>query len=200
MEQTMTTIEKHQCTGNTRLTRQPDGLGDGRACRTASPPRPACLRARPPASTRRWNCGTATRSGTAAKACCKAVANVNKVIAPKLKGKSPRAQQEIDDLMSQAGRHGHQGQARRQCHPRRLDGRVPGGGAGRGLAALRAYPEAVRRQGQRALRAAGADDERAQRRRARRPTTWISRSSCSSRLARRRLPRRCATARRPFTR
>ncbi|MBI4662986.1 MAG: phosphopyruvate hydratase [Verrucomicrobia bacterium] len=37
----------------------------------------------------------------AGKGVLKAVANVNKVIAPKLKGKSPHAQKEIDDLMRQ---------------------------------------------------------------------------------------------------
>src|SRR5271154_4808298 len=41
--------------------------------------------------------GDARRYG--GKGVLKAVANVNKVIAPKLKGKSPHAQREIDDLM-----------------------------------------------------------------------------------------------------
>src|SRR5208283_3181301 len=41
--------------------------------------------------------GTAGRYG--GKGVLKAVANVNKIIAPKLKGKSPCAQKEIDDLM-----------------------------------------------------------------------------------------------------
>lgn len=41
--------------------------------------------------------GDAKRYG--GKGVLKAVANVNKLIAPKLKGKSPRAQREIDDLM-----------------------------------------------------------------------------------------------------
>jgi enolase len=41
--------------------------------------------------------GDAKRYG--GKGVLKAVANVNKVIAPKVKGKSPHAQQEIDDLM-----------------------------------------------------------------------------------------------------
>jgi enolase len=41
--------------------------------------------------------GDATRYG--GKGVLKAVANANKIIAPKLKGKSPRAQKEIDDLM-----------------------------------------------------------------------------------------------------
>ena len=41
--------------------------------------------------------GDAKRYG--GKGVLKAVANVNKIIAPKLKGKSPHAQKEIDDLM-----------------------------------------------------------------------------------------------------
>ena len=41
--------------------------------------------------------GDAKRYG--GKGVLKAVANVNKIIAPKLKGKSPCAQREIDDLM-----------------------------------------------------------------------------------------------------
>src|SRR5580698_2691393 len=41
--------------------------------------------------------GDAKRYG--GKGVLKAVANVNKIIAPKLKGKSPHAQREIDDLM-----------------------------------------------------------------------------------------------------
>jgi len=43
--------------------------------------------------------GDAKRYG--GKGVLKAVANVNKIIAPKLKGKSPHAQQEIDELMRQ---------------------------------------------------------------------------------------------------
>ena len=41
--------------------------------------------------------GDAKRYG--GKGVLKAVANVNKIIAPRLKGKSPHAQREIDDLM-----------------------------------------------------------------------------------------------------
>src|SRR5208283_3775141 len=43
--------------------------------------------------------GDAKRYG--GKGVLKAVANVNKIIAPKLKGKSPQAQKDIDDLMRQ---------------------------------------------------------------------------------------------------
>jgi enolase len=52
-----------------------------------------------PESGRRSNCVTATRSRMEGKGVLKAVENVNRQIAPKLKGKSPHAQKEIDDLM-----------------------------------------------------------------------------------------------------
>ena len=70
--------------------------------------------------------------------------------------------QAVDRALLDARRHAEQGEARRQRDPRRLAGRGAGR-RGRGRAAALALPRRRRR-----ARAAGADDERPQRRRARR--------------------------------
>jgi enolase len=64
----------------------------------------------------------------------KAVANVNKIIAPKLKGKSPHAQKEIDDLMrqldgtetkSKLGANAILGVSMAVCRAAALDSKIP---------------------------------------------------------------------------
>ena len=99
------------------------------------------------------------------KGVLQAVANVNKVIAPKLKGKSPHAQKEIDDLMckldgtdtkAKLGANAILGASMAVCRAAALDAGVP---------LYAHHPEAVWREAQRTIRAAGADDERAQWRR-----------------------------------
>jgi enolase len=76
--------------------------------------------------------GDAKRYG--GKGVLKAVANVNKIIAPKLKGKSPHAQREIDDLMrkldgteykSKLGANALLGVSMAICRAAALDSRVP---------------------------------------------------------------------------
>ena len=49
--------------------------------KTARAAAPRCPPAHPPASTKRSNCATAISRATSAKACCKAVENVNSAIA-----------------------------------------------------------------------------------------------------------------------
>ena len=76
--------------------------------------------------------GDAKRYG--GKGVLKAVANVNKIIAPKLKGKSPHAQQEIDDSMrkldgteikSKLGANAILGVSMAVCRAAALDAKVP---------------------------------------------------------------------------
>ena len=121
-----------------------------------------CLRARRPASARRSSCATVTRSATWAKACCKAVANVNGEIAKAVIGARPRpavARPEDD----RSRRHAHEEPARRERHPRRVDGRRARRSSGSEETPVRAP-----RRGQRRAPPAGADDEHSQRRGARR--------------------------------
>lgn len=68
------------------------------------------------------------------KGVLKAVANVNKIIAPKLKGKSPHAQKEIDDLMrkldgtetkSKLGANAILGVSMAVCRAAALDSKIP---------------------------------------------------------------------------
>lgn len=109
--------------------------------------------------------GNARRYG--GKGVFKAVANVNKIIGLKLKGKSPQAQQEIDALMckldgtenkSKLGGNAILGVSMAVCRAAALDAGLP-------LYAL--HPQAAWRQIRRALRSASADDERPKRWRAR---------------------------------
>ena len=109
--------------------------------------------------------GDAKRYG--GKGVLKAVANVNKIIAPKLKGKSPHAQKEIDELMceldgtdtkSKLGANAILGVSMAVCRAAALDSKS---------AALRLHSKVARRQSRRALRSARTADERAERRRAR---------------------------------
>jgi enolase len=76
--------------------------------------------------------GDAKRYG--GKGVLKAVANVNKIIAPKLKGKSPHAQREIDDLMrrldgtetkARLGANALLGVSMAVCRAAALDSRLP---------------------------------------------------------------------------
>jgi enolase len=76
--------------------------------------------------------GDAKRYG--GKGVLKAVANVNKIIAPKLKGKSPHAQKEIDDLMrkldgtetkSKLGANAILGVSMAVCRAAALDSKIP---------------------------------------------------------------------------
>ena len=76
--------------------------------------------------------GDAKRYG--GKGVLRAVANVNKVIAPKLKGKAPQAQKEIDDLMckldgtdtkSKLGANAILGVSMAVCRAAALDSRLP---------------------------------------------------------------------------
>jgi enolase len=76
--------------------------------------------------------GDAKRYG--GKGVLKAVANVNKIIAPKLKGKSPHAQKEIDDLMrkldgtetkSKLGANAILGVSMAVCRAAALDAKLP---------------------------------------------------------------------------
>jgi enolase len=76
--------------------------------------------------------GDAKRYG--GKGVLKAVANVNKIIAPKLKGKSPHAQKEIDDLMreldgtetkSKLGANAILGVSMAVCRAAALDSKMP---------------------------------------------------------------------------
>jgi len=76
--------------------------------------------------------GDAKRYG--GKGVLKAVANVNKIIAPKLKGKCPRAQREIDDLMrklngtetkARLGANALLGVSMAVCRAAALDSRLP---------------------------------------------------------------------------
>ena len=76
--------------------------------------------------------GDAKRFG--GKGVLKAVANVNKIIAPKLKGKSPHAQKEIDDLMrkldgtetkSKLGANAILGVSMAVCRAAALDSKIP---------------------------------------------------------------------------
>lgn len=76
--------------------------------------------------------GDAKRFG--GKGVLKAVANVNKIIAPKLKGKSPNAQKEIDDLMrkldgtenkSKLGANAILGVSMAVCRAAALDSKLP---------------------------------------------------------------------------
>ena len=71
-------------------------MSSSRAAPVAAPPFPAAL---PPASTKPWSCATATRPATSARACCKAVDNVNEVIAPELDGMDASEQRELDTAM-----------------------------------------------------------------------------------------------------
>ena len=109
--------------------------------------------------------GDAKRFG--GKGVLKAVANVNKIIAPKLKGKSPHAQKKIDELMrkldgtetkSKLGANAILGVSMAICRAAALDSGIP----------LYAYIRQL--HGGKATApfcVARADDERAQRRRAR---------------------------------
>ena len=91
-----------------------------------------------------------------------AVQNVEHVLAPLLRGEDGSDQRDMDYLMIEKGRHAVQGKAGGQRHPRRVDG----GGQGRGaLGQAAALPVS---RGRRGGDAAGADDERHQRRPARR--------------------------------
>ncbi len=76
--------------------------------------------------------GDAKRFG--GKGVLKAVANVNKIVAPKLKGKSPHAQEEIDDLMrkldgtetkSKLGANAILGVSMAVCRAAALDSKIP---------------------------------------------------------------------------
>jgi enolase len=76
--------------------------------------------------------GDAKRYG--GKGVLKAVANVNKIIAPKLKGKSPHAQREVDELMckldgtenkSQLGANAILGVSMAVCRAAALDSQIP---------------------------------------------------------------------------
>jgi enolase len=76
--------------------------------------------------------GDAQRYG--GKGVLKAVANVNKIIAPKLKGKSPHAQKDIDDLMrkldgtenkSKLGANAILGVSMAVCRADALDSKIP---------------------------------------------------------------------------
>jgi enolase len=76
--------------------------------------------------------GDAQRYG--GKGVLKAVANVNKIIAPKLKGKSPHAQKDIDDLMrkldgtenkSKLGANAILGVSMAVCRAAALDSKIP---------------------------------------------------------------------------
>ena len=96
------------------------------------------------------------------KGVTQAVANVNGEIAEAVAGRDALDQAGLDARADRARRHAEQEPARRQRDPRRLAGRGARGRGGGGPAAL-ALP---RRRG--GADPAGADDERAQRRRARR--------------------------------
>jgi len=76
--------------------------------------------------------GDAKRYG--GKGVLKAVANVNKIIAPKLKGKSPHAQKEIDELLikldgtetkSKLGANAILGVSMAVCRAAALDSKIP---------------------------------------------------------------------------
>ena len=97
--------------------------------------------------------GDARRYG--GKGVLNAMANVNKIIAPKLKGKSPHAQKEIDYLMRKL-----------DGTETKFDGRLPRRRAGFKTSALWLHPQAAWRQSRCAIRFARSDDERGQRRRA----------------------------------
>ena len=121
-----------------------------------------CRRARRPASARRSSCATATRSATSAKACCKAVANVNGEIAKAVTG-GELDQRSLDQTMIDLDGTPTKSRLGANAHPRRVDGRRARRGSRGEEAALRAP-----RRRQRRAPAAGADDEHPQRRRARR--------------------------------
>ena len=123
---------------------------------------PLCLPALPPEPARPWNCATATRSGFGGKGVRNAVAAVNGEIAEALLGHGCARPAGRRPAPGRARRHREQGPPRRQRHPRRQPRRRQGGGRRQGLPLWR-YVGGCRR-----LRAAGADDERHQWRRARR--------------------------------
>ena len=120
-----------------------------------------CPRAPPRASSRRPSCATAA-SAWGGKGVTRAVANVNGEIARALAGLRGRRPGGAGPGADRARRHAQQVAPGRQRDPRRLARRRPRPGRRGGPAAV-APP---RRRGR--ARAAGADDERAQRRRPRR--------------------------------
>ena len=157
----MSIIEHIARARDPRLPRQPHGRGRGRPRLRRARVGPPCRRAPRPASSRRSSCATAA-TATAARACATRSATSNGEIADALDGFDALDQRAHRPALHRPRRHRQQGPARRQRHPRR----VAGGGQGRGRRA-RAAAVPLRRRRQRP-RAAGADDERAQRRRARR--------------------------------
>ena len=120
-----------------------------------------CRAARPPASTKRVSCATATPERYVGKGVQKAVQNIEETIAPALDGidrDRPDGDRPHDD---RARRHAEQGEARRERDSRRVDGDRP---RGRRRDRSAAVPLPRRPA---VADAAGADDEHPQRRRAR---------------------------------
>ena len=94
---------------------------------TARAAAPLCPPAPRPARTRRWNCATATRRATVAKACEGGRRGQRRDIRrARRHGRGSAGQDRRDP--DRARRHAEQGQARRQRHPRRFAGRRQGRG------------------------------------------------------------------------
>ena len=130
----------------------------------------------------------------AGKGVSKAVANVNGELADAVRGIDPADQAGARPGDDRARRHPEQGPARRQRHPRRVARRGQGG-RGRGRAAAVALP-----RGRGGARAAGADDERAERRRPRRQQGRLPGVHGGARGRAELLGGRCAPAPRSSTR
>ena len=174
---------------------QPDRRGRGRARRGRARPRRGAL-GRLDGPARGGRAARRRHARYGGKGVARRVANVNGEIAAATDRAATRSTSAaIDDVLLRARRHAEQGPARRQRDPRRLAGRR----ARRGRRARACRCTATSAASARA-RPAGADDERHQRRRARRQLASTCRSSWSCRSARRRSPRRCAWASRSTTR
>ena len=153
-----------------------------------------CRPAPPPASARRSSCATATASATAARACSRPSRNVEETIAPEIDGMEASEQAAIDQALleldgtpnkSALGANAILGVSLAVARAAADDAGLP----------LYAYLGGVGR-----APAAGADDERHQRRRARRQRPRLP--GVHARAGRRRLasPKRCAWASRSSTR